>query len=93
MAFMITSELYMALTCFLLTKERKRPADNVEGRSLRYKYQLIAINMTSFAAAGYFFIRHNRHCEPYGIFFHFYFSNYVFLNYLKMSYTKLYLFI
>ncbi|CAH1408203.1 unnamed protein product [Nezara viridula] len=65
MAFMVTSELYMALTCFLLTKSRKLPADNVESRSLRYKYQLIAINMTSFAAAGYFFIRHNRHCEPY----------------------------
>lgn len=65
MAFMITSELYMALTCYLLTKQRKRPADNVEARSLRYKYQLIAINMTSFAAAGYFFIRHNRHCEAY----------------------------
>lgn len=65
MTFMVTSELYMALTCYLLTRERRLPSDNVESRSLRYKYQLVAINMTSFAAAGYFFIRHNRHCEPY----------------------------
>ncbi|BES94956.1 post-GPI attachment to proteins factor [Nesidiocoris tenuis] len=65
MTFMITSEVYMALTCYLLSKERRIPAGNVESRSLRYKYQLLVINMTSFAAAGYFFIRHNRHCEPY----------------------------
>lgn len=58
----------MALTCYLLSRERKKPPDNVESRALRYKYQLIAINMVSFAAAGYFFIRHNRHCEPYGMF-------------------------
>jgi len=65
MTFMITSELYMALTCYLMKKKRMIPPSNVESRSLRYKIQLIVINMTSFAAAGYFFIRHNRYCEPY----------------------------
>ncbi|KAL1122161.1 hypothetical protein AAG570_003566 [Ranatra chinensis] len=65
MAFMVTSELYMTLTCYLVWRERRLPADNVEARALRYKFQLVAINMTSFAVAGYFFIRHNRHCEPY----------------------------
>ncbi|XP_039285233.1 post-GPI attachment to proteins factor 2 [Nilaparvata lugens] len=64
MTFMVTSELYMVLTCILLTRYREQPADNVENRSLRLKYQLLAINMVSFALAGYFFIRHNLHCEP-----------------------------
>jgi hypothetical protein len=30
------------------------------------KYQLLAVNLTSFAMAIYFFIRHNSYCEPYG---------------------------
>lgn len=64
MTFMVTSELYMVLTCVILTRFRKQPADNVESRSLRLKYQLLAINMVSFALAGYFFIRHNLYCEP-----------------------------
>lgn len=64
MTFMLTSELYMVMTCILLSRFRAQPATNVESKSLRLKYQLLAINMVSFALAGYFFIRHNLYCEP-----------------------------
>ncbi|KAK7872900.1 hypothetical protein R5R35_004223 [Gryllus longicercus] len=63
--FMITSELYMMLTCYLLKTKRRSFADNVEARSLRIKFKLLAINVTSFALAAYFFYRHNSYCEPY----------------------------
>jgi len=64
--FMVTSELYMMLTCYLLRSMRRSPPDNIEARSLRIKYQLLAVNVTSFALAIYFFIRHNSYCEPGG---------------------------
>ncbi|XP_067009853.1 post-GPI attachment to proteins factor 2 [Anabrus simplex] len=63
--FMITSELYMMLTCYLLRSMRRTPPDNIEARSLRVKYKLLIINVISFALAAYFFLRHNWHCEPY----------------------------
>lgn len=68
MTFMLTSELYMVMTCILLSRFRAQPPNNVESKSLRLKYQLLAINMVSFALAGYFFIRHNLYCEPGGKF-------------------------
>jgi hypothetical protein len=64
--FMATSELYMMLTCYLLRSMRRSPPDNVEARSLRIKYQLLAVNLTSFAMAIYFYMRHNSYCEPGG---------------------------
>jgi hypothetical protein len=64
--FMVTSELYMILTCYLLRSMRRSPPDNIEARSLRIKYQLLAVNLISFAMAIYFFIRHNSYCEPGG---------------------------
>jgi len=64
--FMVTSELYMILTCYLLRSMRRSPPDNIEARSLRIKYQLLAVNLMSFAMAVYFFIRHNSYCEPGG---------------------------
>lgn len=70
MTFMLTSEMYMVLTCVLLTRHRAQPPSNVESKSLRLKYQLLAINMVSFALAGYFFIRHNLYCEPGGKLYH-----------------------
>lgn len=66
MTFMVTSELYMVLTCVLLTRYRAQPPSNVESKSLRLKYQLLGINVVSFVLAGYFFIRHNLYCEPGG---------------------------
>lgn len=59
--FMVTSELYMILTCYLLRSMRRSPPDNIEARSLRIKYQLLAVNLMSFAMAVYFFIRHNSY--------------------------------
>lgn len=41
-------------------------ANNVEGRSLRLKVKLLTVNILSFVIAGYFFVRHNNYCEPYG---------------------------
>ena len=64
--FMVTSELYMILTCYLLRSMRRSPPDNIEARSLRIKYQLLAVNLLSFAMAVYFYIRHNSYCEPGG---------------------------
>lgn len=61
--FMVTSELYMMLTCYLLRCMRCKPPNNIEARSLRIKYQLLAVNLMSFAMAVYFFIRHNSYCE------------------------------
>lgn len=68
--FMVTSELYMILTCYLLRSMRRSPPDNIEARSLRIKCQLLAVNLISFAMAVYFYIRHNSYCEPgvYSIF-------------------------
>ncbi|XP_063222761.1 post-GPI attachment to proteins factor 2-like [Bacillus rossius redtenbacheri] len=74
--FMVASELYMMLTCYLLRSMRAEPPDNVEARSLRIKYQLLAVNMTSFALAAYFFLRHNWYCEP-GVYSLFAFCEYV----------------
>ncbi|XP_047119126.1 post-GPI attachment to proteins factor 2-like [Schistocerca piceifrons] len=74
--FMITSELYMLLTCYLLRKFRRFPPDNVESRSLKIKHQLLVINLTSFAMAGYFFKRHNWYCEP-GVYSIFAFFEYI----------------
>ena len=64
--FMVTSELYMMLTCYLLRCMRCKPPNNIEARSLRIKYQLLAVNLMSFAMAVYFFIRHNSYCERGG---------------------------
>lgn len=35
-------------------------------KSLQFKKMLFVINISSFAMAGYFFGRHNEHCEPGG---------------------------
>ncbi|KAG8223591.1 hypothetical protein J437_LFUL004112 [Ladona fulva] len=64
--FMVTSEIYMMLTCYLLKKKRSIPPSNIESLSLRVKWKLLLINMTSFITAGYLFLRHNWYCEPWG---------------------------
>ncbi|XP_065354041.1 post-GPI attachment to proteins factor 2 [Cloeon dipterum] len=63
--FIATSELYMLLSSFLLSRRRARIANNVESRSLRLKVKLLTVNAVSFIIAGYFFVRHNNYCEPY----------------------------
>jgi hypothetical protein len=56
----------MVLSWFLLSRRRARIANNIEGRSLRLKVKLLTVNIVSFVIAGYFFVRHNSNCEPYG---------------------------
>ncbi|XP_059478158.1 post-GPI attachment to proteins factor 2 [Neocloeon triangulifer] len=63
--FIATSELYMILSSYLLSRRRSRPTNNIEGRSLSLKVKLLIVNVTSFMIAGYFFVRHNNYCEPY----------------------------
>lgn len=63
-SFLITSLLYMVLSCFLLKFRRKYPPTNLESRTLKWKFQCLAINMLCFFVAGYFFVRHNKYCEP-----------------------------
>ncbi|KAF4528198.1 hypothetical protein B566_EDAN014023 [Ephemera danica] len=65
MTFIATSELYMMLCCYLLAKRRAIPATPIEARSLNLKMRLLIVNISSFAIAGYFFVRHNNYCEPY----------------------------
>lgn len=55
------SELYMIITCIL--QSRYRSKDRI---SLRWKKRLVVVNVVFILLAGYFFIRHNSHCEPYG---------------------------
>ncbi|XP_046388823.1 post-GPI attachment to proteins factor 2-like [Ischnura elegans] len=63
--FMVTSEVYMSLTCYLLRSARNIPPSNVESLSLRMKWKLVAVNVISFLAAAYLFVRHNMYCEPW----------------------------
>lgn len=69
--FMCSSELYMLMSTVLLHKGRvtKTLMTNLEVRSLKYKKYLTAINMISFAIAGYCFLRHNAYCESGGMFY------------------------
>lgn len=77
MTFIASSEIYMLLSYFLNKNARKRPELAViERKSLRFKRDLFILNVFSFAAAGYFFVRHNNHCEP-GIYTFFAFFEYI----------------
>lgn len=69
--FICASELNMVISSILLRKGRvtKTVMTKREARSLRYKIYLTAINMASFAIAGYFFLRHNAYCESGGMCF------------------------
>lgn len=65
MTFMVTSELYMILTCLMLKYSIKSTAiDKFDRYSIRMKTRLLILNVLSFTIAGYFFIRHNEYCEP-----------------------------
>lgn len=69
MTFICTSELYMLISSILLKNGRatKTVMTKVEVRSLKYKIYLTVFNMTSFAIAGYCFLRHNAYCESGGM--------------------------
>ncbi|KAJ8721444.1 hypothetical protein PYW07_002219 [Mythimna separata] len=64
--FIGTSVFYMLLTCIMLSKLRRRPnITHREKHSVKLKWRAFVVNVSSFAAAAYFFLRHNRQCEPY----------------------------
>ncbi|XP_060878653.1 post-GPI attachment to proteins factor 2 isoform X1 [Metopolophium dirhodum] len=63
--FICASELNMLISSILLKKGRitKTVMTKLEMRSLKYKICFTVFNMTSFAIAGYCFLRHNAYCE------------------------------
>lgn len=62
---MVTSELYMLLTCLMHKYATNSTAiDKYTRFSIYSKIRLLIVNALSFIAAGYFFIRHNDYCEP-----------------------------
>jgi len=75
--FIFTSEVYMLLSYLLNKNARKVPeVMGLERRSIRFKRNLFITNVVCFAAAGYFFVRHNNYCEP-GIYTFFAFFEYI----------------
>lgn len=66
--FIGASIIYMLLTCMMLTKYRRRRQTITlsETASVKLKWRSFFVNVGSFAFAAYFFLRHNRLCEPYG---------------------------
>lgn len=53
----------MLIVCALLYRSRNIPATSLETKSLKVKWRLVCINLSSFALAGYAFVRHNAYCE------------------------------
>jgi len=74
--FMISSELYMLLTIYIMNNVQEKFLIGLHYQSLNVKKQLVAINMAFFAFAAYFFYRHNWYCENY-IYTLFAFSEYI----------------
>ncbi|XP_033741997.1 post-GPI attachment to proteins factor 2-like isoform X1 [Pecten maximus] len=65
--FMVTSLLYMLLSCILFKWGRTANGINMsvkERTSFNYKVGLFLFNIISFLIAVYLFIRHNAYCEP-----------------------------
>ncbi|CAG9785647.1 unnamed protein product [Diatraea saccharalis] len=75
--FIGTSIFYMFFTCIMLSKYRRKPNfSSLERYSMKLKWRSFFINVGSFAFAAYFFLRHNRLCEPY-VYSMFGFSEYI----------------
>lgn len=75
--FIATSEVYMTLSYLLNKNARKVPEmTKIEMKSLKFKRNLLLLNVTCFAIAGYLYMRHNNYCEP-GIFTLFSFFEYI----------------
>ncbi|XP_028155538.1 post-GPI attachment to proteins factor 2-like [Diabrotica virgifera virgifera] len=58
--FIITSEIYMILSCILQSRFKKQFRI-----SLKWKKRFLVTNVICILAATYFFMRHNSFCEPY----------------------------
>ncbi|XP_055919813.1 post-GPI attachment to proteins factor 2-like [Eupeodes corollae] len=75
--FIATSEIYMLISYFLNKLGKKMTTSTrQEELALKYKGSLFLINIIAFAMAGYFFVRHNNHCEP-GVYTYFAFFEYI----------------
>ncbi|XP_023936936.2 post-GPI attachment to proteins factor 2 [Bicyclus anynana] len=75
--FIGCSIFYMFFTCMMLTKYRRRTTlTHLEKYSIMLKWRSFLVNVGSFAFAAYFFLRHNRLCEPY-VYSMFGFSEYI----------------
>lgn len=66
-AFIVFSTLYMISTIFVYSwpREPHCALNAREQQSLRLKKRTFAVYMLSFLLSLYFYIRHNRFCEPY----------------------------
>lgn len=65
--FMVCSELYMILSCYLSRKAINKSLvtpSGVEAKAIKWKKILAATNIGVFLLAAYCFMRHNRYCEP-----------------------------
>ncbi|XP_060084299.1 post-GPI attachment to proteins factor 2-like [Ylistrum balloti] len=65
--FMVTSLVYMLVSCILFKWGRTANGVQmsiIEKTSYKYKVGLFLFNITSFLIAVYLFIRHNAYCEP-----------------------------
>ncbi|CAH1112925.1 unnamed protein product [Psylliodes chrysocephalus] len=58
--FIISSEVYMILTCILQSRFKKQFRI-----SLKWKKRFLTTNLIFIVVAVYFFMRHNSFCEPY----------------------------
>ncbi|CAG9860130.1 unnamed protein product [Phyllotreta striolata] len=58
--FILSSEVYMILTCILQSRFKKPFRI-----SLKWKKRFLVTNMIFIVVASYFFMRHNSFCEPY----------------------------
>ncbi|RVE40771.1 hypothetical protein evm_014579 [Chilo suppressalis] len=75
--FIGASILYMFFTCMMLSKYRRRSNFTTsEKYSTKLKWRSFLVNVGSFTFAAYFFLRHNRLCEPY-VYSMFGFSEYI----------------
>jgi len=76
----------MLISCILLKKGRitKTVMTKLEIRSLKYKIYFTVFNVTSFAIAGYCFLRHNAYCESGGLYLYKIIFLYTFINILYL---------
>ncbi|XP_013390572.1 post-GPI attachment to proteins factor 2 isoform X2 [Lingula anatina] len=76
-SFMVFSLLFMLIMCILMRWcNQDKPENHKDRRSQKYKTILFLVNILSFLASVYFFIRHNSKCEP-GVYTIFAFLEYV----------------
>jgi len=74
--FVILSQLYIVLTLYMFRYSGRQRASSQGHKSYQTKQTLFVINICALLASVYFFVRHNRYCEP-GVYTIFAFCEYV----------------